>query len=159
MGWRGIMLDNGLLWIDTDGNLISVNDQSDFEKKQWKQLVAKEKNKIYPALKKFEAPVLFMQTKDLKIRIDDLGNFNYRYASWDVSKNQSDKPALVLTQGKLEWDGSGGNHFFTFKNGDHTYRCYISVIGTSETPPARLTVLKNDREILGEPALKYQGRR
>ena len=32
MGWRGIMLNQGTLWIDSDGKIISINYQSQIEK-------------------------------------------------------------------------------------------------------------------------------
>jgi len=31
VGWRGIMLNNGTLWLDYDGKLLAVNYQSNFE--------------------------------------------------------------------------------------------------------------------------------
>ncbi|MBO6185910.1 MAG: hypothetical protein J6O88_14715 [Chryseobacterium sp.] len=47
MGWRGIMLDNGTVWIESDeGKIIAINYQSDFEKKLRKDLINKE-NKMY----------------------------------------------------------------------------------------------------------------
>ena len=41
VGWRGIMLDDGVLWMaNSDGIITSVNYQSDFEKKRRKDLIA-----------------------------------------------------------------------------------------------------------------------
>ena len=28
VGWRGIMLNNGVMWVDTDGKIIAVNTQN-----------------------------------------------------------------------------------------------------------------------------------
>ena len=43
MGWRGIMLNQGDLWIDTDGKIISINNQSAEELKLKNELIAKQK--------------------------------------------------------------------------------------------------------------------
>lgn len=103
MGWRGIMLINGVLWLNYGRGLLSVNYQSDFEKKLWERIVKKMKSKLYPSLREFKEPVLFMITKSFKIRIDYLGNSKYRYASWSVDETQSDEPDLVLTSDKIEY--------------------------------------------------------
>ena len=157
MGWRGIMLFNGVLWLDTDGKLISIGYQSAFEKREWTRLVEAEKSKLYPGLKELKSPILFMETKKFKIRIDDLGEGTYRYAEWPISKTQSDKPDLILTDGKIEFDGSGGNHDYVFKKGNYTYTCYVAVMREEDSPPARITVLKDEQEILNEPALRIEG--
>ena len=43
MGWRGIMLDDGILWMDYDGKITAVNYQSKYEKKLAKKLTSKVK--------------------------------------------------------------------------------------------------------------------
>lgn len=64
MGWRGIMLDNGTIWIDSDeGKIIAVNYQSDFEKKLRKELINKEKENVHVSLKTFESPTYKIKTK------------------------------------------------------------------------------------------------
>ncbi len=43
MGWRGIMLNQGDLWMDTNGKIIAINYQSEAEKKQKSTLIAAQK--------------------------------------------------------------------------------------------------------------------
>jgi hypothetical protein len=154
VGWRGIMLLNGELWLDTDGKLIAVNHQSKPETKEQARLIDAEKNKLHPSILNFKQPVLVFETAQYRIRIDDLGNNNYRYASWPIKSKMSDKPALILTRGKWTPDGSGGNHNYQFKSGDYTYTCFITVMGEANTPPALLTISKAGKEILSQPAKK-----
>jgi hypothetical protein len=152
VGWRGIMLNQGTVWIDTDGKLISINHQSEYEKNFKKKLIASEKVKLHPSIAKFKAPEYILETSKFRIRIDDLGNDNYRYASWSGKKSMSEKPDLVITNGKWIPDGSGGNNYFDFKKGDYLYRCYIIALGTKDSPPATLTITQKGKEILSQNA-------
>jgi len=153
VGWRGIMLNQGTLWIDTDGKIISINYQSQAEKNLSNKLISAEKAKLHPSIAKFKAPEYILETSKFRIRIDDLGNNNYRYASWSLKQKMSEKPDLVITNGKWIPDGSGGNSYFDFKNGDYLYRCYIIVLGTNDSPPATLTIYQNNKKILEQNAI------
>ncbi|MFD2583046.1 hypothetical protein ACFSR6_11140 [Pedobacter vanadiisoli] len=152
VGWRGIMLFNGDLWLDYGGSLIAVNHQSKQESDEKIRLIAAEKVKLHPLIKSFQSPVLIFETAKYRIRIDDLGNFNYRYTSWPIKSTMHDQPALILKNGKYTPDGSGGNHNYQFKSGDYTYTCYITVMGETGTAPASLVITKNGKEILSQDA-------
>lgn len=156
VGWRGIMLNQGTLWIDTDGKIISINYQSQAEKDLSNKLIAAEKAKLHSSIAKFKAPEYILETSKFRIRIDDLGNNNYRYASWSIKQKMSEKPDLVITKGKWIPDGSGGNSYFDFKKGDYLYRCYIIVLGTNDSPPATLTIFQNNKKILAQNAIVVQ---
>ncbi|KQW96290.1 hypothetical protein [Flavobacterium sp. Root420] len=152
MGWRGIMLGQGDIWIDTTGKIITINYQSQVEKDLKNKLISSEKVKLHSSIATFKAPVYVLETSKFRIRIDDLGNDNYRYASWSIKKPMSEKPDLIITNGKWISDGSGGNSHYDFKKGAYLYECYITVIGTSDSPPALLTISQNDKEILNQDA-------
>lgn len=151
-GWRGIMLLNGILWLDEDGQLTAVNYESEAEKSRRNTLIKKEKQSLYKSIKTFSSPVVQITTDSLKIRIDDLGNRNYRYASWPVKSKMSEKPSLVLVNGKNIPEGSGENHRFEFKTGDYVYDCEIEPMRPDNTPPASLVVYKNGKIILSQDA-------
>ncbi|NJR76578.1 MAG: hypothetical protein HC773_29510 [Scytonema sp. CRU_2_7] len=52
VGWRGIMLDDGVVWMaNSDGVITAVNYQSDFEKKLKADLIAKDKENLHASLK------------------------------------------------------------------------------------------------------------
>ena len=148
---RGIMLDNGILWLDYDGRLISVNYQSNYERDNRAKLIEMNKDAIYGSLKDFEEPILIMETKKLKIRIDKLKNGKYRYASWSINSKMSKKPDLVIKDGIYIPEGSGGNHKYEFINGNYKYDCIINVLGTDDMPPAELVVYQDNKQILNEP--------
>jgi len=152
VGWRGIMLNQGTLWFDEDGHLRSIIYQSKIEKDQKSKLIAAEKEKLHSSIAVFKAPLYILETAKFRIRIDDLGNENYRYASWSLKQSMSEKPDLVITNGKWNADGSGGNCHFDFKKGNFLYECYITVLGPKDTAPATLTIYQNEKQILSQNA-------
>lgn len=148
VGYRGIMFDDGNLWIESDGKIIAVNFESDFETNQRKSLVNNDKKKLYSSLKSFKSPTYKIKTKSFLIRIDELNNGKYRYTSWKIGKSESTKPDLILTNGYLQFDGSGGNHTITFKKGEFNYKIYRGIIGEKDAAEVSLTVEQNGKVIL-----------
>ena len=87
---------NGDLWLDRDGGIIAVNYQSKVETKTREELIAKEKHNLYKSIKVFKETICVLETKQYRIRIDDLGDWDYRYTSWHLKDKMSDKPYLLL---------------------------------------------------------------
>lgn len=152
MGWRGLMLNRGEIWLDIDGNLIAVNYQSKFENELKEKLNADQKKKLDPSIAFFQSPICILETSKFKIRIDNLGNNNYRYASWSIKKEMTEKPDLVINGGKLVVEGSGGNHQYEFRKDKYLYECAIIVLGEKNSPPARLVIYQSDKVILSQDA-------
>lgn len=156
MGWRGIMLGSGTIWMDFDGKITAVNYQTPAETKLKAELIANQKTGLHESVSQFVSPELAWQTAKFTIRVDNMGNSQYRYASWAKGKPLSEKPDLVLNQGKLVFDGSGGNHSFQFTSGPYLYVCDVIVLGTSDSPIGELVVFKHDKVLLREPAIKAE---
>ncbi|MGI2182818.1 hypothetical protein ACRN9F_11295 [Shewanella oncorhynchi] len=154
MGWRGIMLGSGVVWLDFDGKIIAINYQTLVEAKLKAELIAKQQTELHPSVSEFVSPALSWETAKFTIRVDDMGNSQYRYAAWAKGKALSEKPDLVLNKGKLVFDGSGGNHSYQFRSGPYQYYCYVTVLGGSDSPLGELVVFKNDQEILTQAVIK-----
>jgi len=154
MGWRGIMLLNGIVWLDINGKLTCVNYESKYEQDNRIRLKNQEKDLLYASIKDFKEPIFVWETKKFRIRVDKLENDTYRYASWEINKDQNEKPDLILTNGEIVWNGNGGNHDYLFKSGVYEYKCDVIVLGTDVSPPGYLIVTKNDKEILKEKVIK-----
>ncbi|MET4082924.1 hypothetical protein ABIB40_002888 [Pedobacter sp. UYP30] len=150
VGWRGIMLYQGDVWLSDDGKLLSVNYQSKLEAAKMNALINQEKQKLYKSVQQLEKPVQIIKTKTYLIRIDDMANGNYRYASWKLGNKMSSKPDLIVLHGKYIPDGSGGNHSFEFVNGIYKYECAILEMGEKNSSSAYLTIYKGDKKILFE---------
>lgn len=149
VGWRGIMLDNGTIWIDDNGKIVTINYQSPKEKQLLITAIQTDKNELSKSLQNFEKPMYLIVTKSYKIRIDEKVEGNYRYTAWKI-KNKKIEPDLLIENGVLEFQGSGGNHTITFTNNNYTYIISIIEIGSIGDPDAILEVLKQEKTILKE---------
>ncbi|MDR7369827.1 hypothetical protein [Flavobacterium aquidurense] len=152
MGWRGIMLNQGIVWMDFDGRLTSINYQSQAEIDHKKELIAEQKKQLDPSIAFFQKPICILETSKFRIRIDNLGNENYRYASWSINKAMSEKPDLIIMGGKLVVEGSGGNHQYEFTKENYVYECAIIILGEKNSPPAKLTIYQSGKVILTQNA-------
>jgi hypothetical protein len=155
VGYRGIIYGNGLFWID-EGKIIAKNYSSKKEQELKKQIESNQRNIIHSSLKDYLKTSLSGNTKNFHIRIDELQNGKYRYSSWSKTKNISDKPDLVLVNGELKFEGSGGNHRYTFTNNKYTYICHVIIIGHNTSPPGILEVLKGEKVILSKPFVNLE---
>ncbi|MGB2708792.1 MAG: hypothetical protein WBC41_11675 [Pseudoalteromonas nigrifaciens] len=153
VGWRGIMLNNGVMWVDTDGKIIAVNTQNVKEQVLAKSLIEQGKQSLHASINTFEKPVLDWKTANYHIRVDDLGDHNFRYAVWGIDKKPSDKPDMVLLNGDITFEGSGGNHNYTFKNGRYSYVLQVTIIGCDTSPPGWIEVYKGDELLLAEDVI------
>ena len=106
VGWRGIMMGNGLIWIDYDGKLHAINYQSLQEKEMRNNIILELKNNLPESLREFKEPCLLCETKTYILRIDLLDDNNYRLAAW-TKKNKKKNINIVLTNGEKIFDGSG----------------------------------------------------
>ena len=153
VGWRGIMLNNGVIWVDTDGKVIAVNTQNTTEQAHAEKLIAQDKQSLHSSIKTFQKPILDWKTANYRVRIDNLGDGNFRYVSWSIDKSPSDKPDIVLINGNITFEGSGGNHHYTFKNGRYSYVLHVTIIGCDTSSLGWLEVYKNDKQLLFEDAV------
>ncbi|GAB0112126.1 hypothetical protein [Pseudoalteromonas distincta] len=153
VGWRGIMLNNGVMWVDTDGKIIGINSGTSKEQALAKSLIEQGKQSLHASINIFEKPVLDWKTANYHIRVDDLGDHNYRYAVWNIDKRAKDKPDMVLFNGDVTVSGTGGNHHYTFKNGRYSYILHVTIIGCDTSPPGWLEVYKDDERLLFEDVI------
>lgn len=147
VGYRGMMLFSGDVWLDYDGILVGVNYQSAYEVKEMHRLIAADKAGLYKPLRNFKQPVCILQTRAYVVRVDQMNDNSYRYASWKKGSSMAAKPDVVVLKGEFVPQGSGGNHSYVFKNGAYTYECEIIIIGEDNAPPAYLTVYKSGKKI------------
>jgi hypothetical protein len=143
VGWRGIMLDNGVVWMSFQPGFISaINYQSKREKNIQAELIRKDKEQLHATLRNFKSPVYKIQTEKFLIRIDELSENSYRYVSWKAAADEAILPDLVLKNGICEMQGSGGNHEFTFVNGIYTYKVRRNILGERDSPDVTIQVEK-----------------
>jgi len=150
VGWRGIMFENGLIWLSSDaGKIECVNYQSDAEKKKWEYWVRLDKEKLYPTLRHYSEPVLEWETTHFHIRIDSLSNEKFRYAVWKAGKSTSSKPDLVLNNGVRFVEGTMDLTYYVFKNRDTVYIVFYAPLGglPDDAPTRELRVCQFKGEV------------
>jgi hypothetical protein len=151
VGWRGIMLHNGVLWLEDGGGLKAINYQSAFEANLRSSLIENERSTLHSTMREYLEPTCLVETEVYRIRVDKLKDGTYRYSSWKKSSDVGSLPDLQIAGGTLTFDGSGGNHRYIFANGDYRYEIEILLIGADDDPPARLLIYQTDKEILNQP--------
>ncbi len=151
MGWRGIMFQNGSLWLDEEGRITAINYETEKGRRKRAELIKADGSNLYSSLRNFEEPVLEWETAKFRIRIDRLSDNKFRYSAWPVNKKTTEQPDLVLRNGSITFDGSGGNHHYDFNSGPYHYRCIVNVIGGEIDSPGELQVTKLDQVVLSRP--------
>ncbi len=154
MGWRGIMFQNGLLWLDEEGKITAINYETEKGKRKRAELIKADRSNVNNSLRNFAEPVLEWETTKFRIRIDRLTDNKFRYSAWPVNKKTTEQPDLVLRNGSITFDGSGGNHHYDFESGPYHYRCIVNVIGAEMNPPGELQVTRLDKVVLSQPVVK-----
>lgn len=134
VGDRGTMFKSGALWLDYGygGNydrLSYVNYMSKAEQDIWDMLLEADKRSLHESVRNFSEPLLKLTTDKFKIRIDILDDGNLRYASWPIDNDTSEKPDLVIEDGKRTWEIQGigrsstGDNFYFVNNGLLYFLC------------------------------------
>jgi len=93
--------------------------------------------------------VIHCDNKKFTIKIDRLKNGELRYLSWNKPKTISEEPDLILYDGKVEQQGSGGGYHYFFTNGDWRYTIENNLMGeTAESIGIFLKLFKNEKKKL-----------
>ena len=144
---KKIILCAALIPVLSFANVIKDNNTSDVPKE-----IKNNKEKKYQ--EKVPKTVI-IKTKKFKIRIDKQPNGNYLYQSWGANTKITAKPSMIISDGELIPDGSGGNYYYEFNNNNYSYKVYRNYLTNSATkPPYTLVVTDID----GKTLVRQDGR-
>lgn len=110
-----------------------------------------------PDLKKINGTAYFqnvpktviIKTKKFKVRIDKQPNGNYLYQSWGANTKITAKPSMIIGEGNIVPDGSGGNYYFEFNNNGTIYQVWRNYLTASaKKAPYTLVVINNQGETI-----------
>lgn len=144
VGWRGVMFDNGELWLNEEGKIAAVNYQTQIEKNRHETFVLRDKNIIHESIKNYIEPILVGITDDYRFRIDlikeqeSIDDLSFRLTVWNRNERMCDKPIAILLG--TEDHGSEQISFYEFKNGEMRYT-YDEIY---------FAIDNNDQEILSQ---------
>ena len=161
IGWQGVILNNGIVALDPDGNITEINYLSFREQALVNKLtprnvvsnVAKGRRALHRSVTNYNQAVIELTTKHFHIRVDDIGQGKLRYASWPISKNTSEAPDLILTDGRV-LPGSGRNQRFVFDNGTYSYQLNVHSLSANAIPTGSLEVFKDGQSWVREVATR-----
>jgi hypothetical protein len=111
---------SGELWLDYDGEIMTINYESDKETRLRTELTESIKAQSHPSVRDWIENEIVCRSKNLLIRIDSTDK-GLRYASWSKGRTIADKPDLILYNGNRESQGTLGGWTWTFTNGKWTY--------------------------------------
>jgi len=98
---------------------------------------------------------VIIKTKKFKIRIDKQPNGNYLYQSWGANTKITAKPSMIISNGEIIPDGSGGNYYYEFNNNNYSYKVYRNYLTDSATKPAYTLVVT---DIDGKTLVRQDGK-
>ncbi len=156
IGWRGIMLFDGDVWLDHDGHILSVkpsrtyaaNNTANNSKAIVSKVLARGRSALHRSVSNYAQSVLEWKTNRYHVRVDDMGNGRLRYASWPVNVSTAKKPDIVLSNGRLEVDRTGRNHRYVFNNGNFSY--HLNVNANGDKSPGLLEVFNGNKRFLSD---------
>ncbi len=95
---------------------------------------------------------VIIKTKKFKIKLDQQPNGNYLYQSWGVNGKVSTKAAMIISNGSLIPDGSGGNYYYEFDNNGYTYQVWRNYLTASakKAPYTLVVVDQNGKTIVNQ---------
>lgn len=145
VGWRGVMLGSGDVWFDGD-RIIAINVRTKMFQKKFNEAKNRESLTIHPSARGYKSVALMCNTSTKSIRIQE-HNDGIHYFVWKRGASLLEKPELDL-KGTQEFEGSGGNSTYTFKNRNYSYALYVPVIcGEPASCSDTLTVSKEGKEL------------
>lgn len=155
VGWRGIMLPPGYFWLDDSGKLIATNVMTDKEEQYILDWEKTDRENLLANLRQFDKNMYIFEVMKGMGRIDRIPTdkekeyvYTYRYAFWNTGKKMSDEPDIVIENGEVEYQGSGGNHTYIFKNGAYVYEFDVIRVGLGDYDPYVLSVLRDKEYIV-----------
>lgn len=87
---------------------------------------------------------VIIKTKKFKIKIDQQPDGNYLYQSWGVNGKVTSKPSMIISNGELIPDGTGGNYYYEFSNNGYTYQIWRNYL-TDSAKKAPYTLMVTDQ--------------
>ncbi|MDG1331861.1 MAG: hypothetical protein P8P74_06005 [Crocinitomicaceae bacterium] len=147
VGSRGLRMMLGEIWLNNAGELIAINYQTETAKSKEIGLIEADREALPVFLQEYERPILTMDVGKWVIRIDQTKGMSYRFVGWIQGNRNPNRPAVeIIFNGFLEYQGSGGNHTYTFKNEIGTFVCYVNELGADDTPEGELVIFRDGEE-------------
>ncbi len=157
IGWQGVILNNGIIALDPEGNITEINYQSAREQALIHGLnsrrLAKGRRSLHRSVTHYDQAVVELTTARFHIRVDSIGKGQgkLRYSAWPINKNTSEEPDIILNNGRV-FNSNGRNQSYIFNNGTYSYQLNIRSLSSNAIPTGSLEVFKNGKSWIREVA-------
>lgn len=122
VGWRGVMLDNGAVWVaDGSGKIIATNYTTQRAQQLFEAFTENLKKRLHPSVSKYSKSKMDMFSTKYRLRMDWLDDKVLRLALWESGQDISSKPQVVIESDEWRIEGSGGYIYATFRKNGHRY--------------------------------------
>lgn len=105
--------------------------------------------RLHPSLQHYHELATYFVTKGFRIRIDQMSDGSYRYASWPRSRETSTKPDLIIMGGRYDEAQSCyifENDGYIYKVGDDSYTSGRNAFGGLKVEKAGKVLLQQAKE-------------
>ncbi|MBC6998612.1 hypothetical protein [Cytophaga sp. FL35] len=92
--------------------------------------------------------LIYCENDSYIVRVDRLKSNDVRYMAWNKPKSTTERPDLILLDGEIEKQGSGGGYHFIFTNGHHSYIVENNLMGeTMDSMGVFLKLMEGEEEV------------
>lgn len=142
--WGGLSIFDGLIWVDYDLKIIAINNETKVGTRIKQDLIEKDRLSLPYHLRNYDYPLLKWVTNNSIIRVD-VYKTSYRLIVYDKNSNI----IKVLHDGKIRYDGNGGNFMIDFLDGDIVHRVFNDVF--SDSTYSTFYVYSSEEEQISHP--------
>lgn len=116
VGWRGVMLDNGAVWVNEgSGKIRTTVYTTDKAQRLFEAFTENLKKKLHPSVAEYGTNKMDLISTRYRLRMDWLDDDVLRLALWESGKDISNEPKVVLMSDDWRYEGSAGYFYATFR--------------------------------------------
>jgi len=118
IGWRGVMFQNGNIWLSDNYLIKRINYESVLGKSKWQELVDFQKNKLPIEYQNIDNPIYEWNSEKYHYRLDEIKGM-YRLMIWDKEQTLLKE---IYENGMWEFDGNIGFFHIDWNTTNKTLR-------------------------------------
>jgi hypothetical protein len=116
VGWRGVMLENGVVWLDEESKkIITTNYTTKKGQQVFDEFTADIKKTLHPSVSEYRKNKMDLVSAKYRLRMDWLDDKVLRFALWESGQDISSKPQVFIESEEWRYDGSCAYFYATFR--------------------------------------------
>jgi hypothetical protein len=116
VGWRGVMLENGVVWLDEESKkIITTNYTTKKGQQVFDEFTADIKKTLHPSVSEYRKNKMDLVSAKYRLRLDWLDDKVLRLALWESGQDISSKPQVSIESEEWRYEGSRAYFYATFR--------------------------------------------